>query len=61
MNKLKLPGVFFWNKIWGFVMPTSLDITVLKGRPVNWNPEGTEVEGLSRQEQIDKVHKDYVL
>ena len=35
LNRFKIPGVVFWNKIWGFILPISLDITILKGRPVN--------------------------
>lgn len=34
LNKVKLPGVFFWNKTYGFFQPTNIDITVIKGRPI---------------------------
>lgn len=35
LNKLKIPGVLFWNKFSGLILPTNLDITVVKGRDVN--------------------------
>lgn len=58
LNKLKLPGVLWWNKKTTIALPTNLDITVIKGKPMNYVQEISDL-GLSK-ELVDRVHNEYI-
>lgn len=36
MNKIKVLGVLFWNKKSGVILPTDIEITIVKGKPMNY-------------------------
>ena len=56
-NKIKMPGVIFWNKLTGIIMPKNIDITVIKGNPIRYSL-GNEKE--PSKELIDQAHQAYM-
>ena len=52
-----MPGVIFWNKLTGIIMPKNIDITVIKGNPIRYSL-GNEKE--PSKELIDQAHQAYM-
>lgn len=53
-----MPGAVFWNRQFGIVQPTNLDIAIIKGRPINRSQDKKGFE--PSKDLVDKVHKEYV-
>lgn len=56
LNKLKLPGVLFWNKWTGILLPPWLDLHVIIGKGIK---KVVGSEGVT-QALIDETHNAYI-
>jgi hypothetical protein len=57
LNKLKIPGVLFWERFNGVVISSSVEPVVVKGKIIRMRMEEGEEPS---QELIDEAHRCYV-
>lgn len=56
LNKIKIPGVLFWNKLTGILLPPWLDLHVIIGKGIK---KAVGSEGVT-QALIDETHQAYI-